>query len=173
MPPIPEPPNLLVHFDLDDESLLLLQHPSTNLKSYSTNGDGSSISLSVRSSIDDVDRTVTLSPPSTQSRIWNAYYEGLIRRPLLVKSVTAFLLMVLADLSAQGVEYLRGIHHVEGREGGDGPTTTAPPIPDWLRCLRFGVFGLIGAPWTHFYYFWLDTVLPPTQKPWTWTTVGT
>jgi hypothetical protein len=190
MPPIPDPPNLLLHFDIDDESLLLLPpHPSNEKKTYSTTEDGSTtsiISLSVHSSIDDTDRTTTLPPPpsSTLSRIWNAYYEALIRRPLLVKSITAFLLMVLADLSAQGVEHLRGIYHqhhlhhdaivadvvvvVDGSGGGTGPIV----LVDWLRSLRFGVFGLIGAPWTHYYYYWLDTFLPPTHQPWTWTTAG-
>ena len=42
---------------------------------------------------------------------------------------------------------------------------------DILRLLRFGFVGLAGAPWSHYYYAWLDKVLPPTQQPWTWTTM--
>jgi hypothetical protein len=164
MPPIPETPSLL-HFDLDDESLLLLRHAS-NAKSYSSTEE-SSFSLSV-GSIDDiaastVSSSTLLSP--LLSRIWGAYYDALTRRPLLIKSATALVLMVLADLSAQAVEHARGVYHNGDSDDGGGPI-------DWLRAMRFGVFGLIGAPWTHYYYSWLDAALPPTERPWTLTTAG-
>ena len=94
--------------------------------------------------------------PSCTSRVWALYFEALQRRPLLVKSITAVILMGCSDLLAQGVEHLRGI---------GGPL-------DWMRVSRFTVFGLIGSPWTHYYYDWLDAVLPPTPYPWTWTTAG-
>lgn len=90
------------------------------------------------------------------SAVWDAYYAALQAQPLLVKSITAFFLMGAADGIAQMVEHLRGVSHVH--------------FLDMLRVLRFATFGLVGAPWTHFYYDWLDRVLPPTPKPWTWTT---
>ena len=36
--------------------------------------------------------------------------------------------------------------------------------------IRFATFGLVGTPWAHYYYTWLDTTLPPTTNPWTVTT---
>jgi hypothetical protein len=90
--------------------------------------------------------------------LWDTYYAALQGRPLLVKSITAFFLMGVADGMAQFVEHLRGVSHVH--------------FLDLLRMLRFATFGLVGAPWTHFYYDWLDRVLPPTSYPWTWTTLS-
>jgi hypothetical protein len=91
-------------------------------------------------------------------RVWRVYYRALGRRPLVIKSITALILMAQADFFAQMVEHLRGI-----------------PYDSWvdiLRMLRFGVFGILGAPWTHYYYNWLDRTLPPTPHPWTMTTAG-
>jgi Mpv17 / PMP22 family len=42
---------------------------------------------------------------------------------------------------------------------------------DWPRAARFGMFGLLGAPWAHYFYFYLDKLLPPTDKPFTRTTL--
>eukprot|EP00934_Nitzschia_sp_Nitz4_P005064 Nitzschia sp. Nitz4//scaffold82_size85912//3498//7449//NITZ4_005123-RA/size85912-processed-gene-0.90-mRNA-1//1//CDS//3329558781//5054//frame0 len=95
-------------------------------------------------------------PPSCLMRVWLLYYSALERKPLIVKSITALLLMGLADFGAQMVEHLRQI-----------------PYDHWVnvwRMLRFSTFGLMGAPWTHYYYDWLDRTLPPTPQPWTWTT---
>lgn len=160
MPPIPEPPNLL-HFDIDDEALLLLRS-TANPRCYSSL-DESSVSLLENGGSDETETASSSSSPLL--RIWSSYYNALTLRPVLVKSGTALILMILADMSAQAVEHLRKAHH--GEDAVDGPSI------DWLRALRFGVFGLIGAPWTHYYYYWLDAVLPPTEQPWTWTTAGT
>jgi hypothetical protein len=109
-------------------------------------------------------------------RIWNLYYTKLQQYPITVKSITALVLMLLADLTAQAVEYVRGIHlhHlavVDDDGGDDGDDETSPTnIVNWIRAMRFGVFGLVGAPWTHYYYHFLDTYLPPTINPWTCTT---
>jgi hypothetical protein len=107
-------------------------------------------------------------------RIWNLYYTKLQQYPITVKSITAFILMLLADLTAQAVEYVRGIHlhHLAVDDNGDDDDgdETSPNIVNWIRAIRFGVFGLVGAPWTHYYYHFLDTYLPPTINPWTCTT---
>lgn len=90
--------------------------------------------------------------------VWGVYYGALVHSPLVTKSITALILMALADFLAQMVEHLRGVPYESWIDG--------------LRMLRFGVFGLLGAPWTHYYYAWLDRTLPPTPNPWTLTTAG-
>jgi hypothetical protein len=82
--------------------------------------------------------------------------EAVESHPLLTKSITAAVILGAADLTAQFVEYLRGESAWEG--------TAAP---DWPRTLRFAVMGLIGAPWSHYYFYWLDRYYPPTVEPWT------
>jgi len=90
-----------------------------------------------------------------RSSAWDIYYSALEKWPLLVKSATAFFILGGGDLCAQAVEHLCG-------KSGSGI--------DWLRTLRFGIVGLLGAPWSHFYFHFLDTILPPTSDPFTKTT---
>jgi hypothetical protein len=145
MAPVPDFPEALFQ-DVDEESLLLF-NDAKDRKLYSE-------LLMLEES--DTSLEEETDEPSCLSRVWSVYFEALQRRPLLVKSITAFILMGCSDLLAQGVEHLRGIRS---------------PL-DWVRVSRFAAFGLIGSPWTHYYYDWLDTVLPPTPYPWTWTTAG-
>jgi hypothetical protein len=90
------------------------------------------------------------------SQSWTDYNTILEKHPVLVKSATGFIILSLGDLSGQGVEHLRG--------------PTAYVGVDWIRVARFGIFGLFGAPWSHFYFHYLDTYLPPTPEPFTKTT---
>lgn len=88
---------------------------------------------------------------------WSAYNQALETDPLLVKSVTAGVILGAADFSGQALE---GI--LEKKE--DNPV-------DWGRTARFAFFGLVlQAPWNHFYYQLLDGALPPTPDPFTFTT---
>lgn len=91
------------------------------------------------------------------SHHWENYVTIVEKKPLLVKSVTATLIMGGADLCAQGIEHLRG-------------TSVFVGGVEWLRIARFACFGLFGAPWSHYYFYWLDFYLPPTDDPWTRTT---
>lgn len=192
MPPaVPEPssstrPPLHHHFEIvDEESLQLIVVES----SPGRVGGGDAKAKPKYCSFDDTTTTLSTSVMSHSSlheeqfddehaepyapspyykKIWNAYYNNLQQNPLVAKSITAFVLLLLADLMAQGVENLRGISQIHhGQED-----VLLLPV-NWWRSLRFGVFGLLGAPWTHYYYHWLDTALPPTENPWTWTTFGT
>ena len=81
---------------------------------------------------------------------WDRYNGHLDQWPVLVKSITAFFLLGLGDAMAQAIQHVAGW--------------------DWVRSLRFGAFGLLGAPWTHYYYHALDSALPPTASPCSWTT---
>lgn len=90
------------------------------------------------------------------SQSWESYNETLEKRPLLVKSITAFFILGLGDMCAQGMEHATGVAASTG--------------VDWPRAARFGLFGLLGAPWSHYYFYYLDYYLPPTEDPWTWTT---
>jgi len=87
---------------------------------------------------------------------WTAYNDALQTSPLLVKSVTASVVLGAADLVGQALE-----------DAKSGDKTDL----DVARTVRFAFFGLVlQAPWNHFYYQILDGALPPTPEPWTSTT---
>jgi hypothetical protein len=156
MPPVPEPLVPLPRFgDSDEESLLLLRNIGTKCYCY--------LSSSYEDSEEDSPESILAidqhEPNNPLLRVWEAYYNALQSRPLLIKSITALILMGWADLIAQMVEHWRELLPSEY-------------LVDWIRALRFAIFGLVGAPWTHYYYNWLDMVLPPTPYPWTMTTAG-
>ena len=87
---------------------------------------------------------------------WTAYSEALEAHPLIVKSVTASVILGMADLAGQALE--------SAQKGEKSPIDVA-------RTARFAFFGLVlQAPWNHFYYLLLDGTIPPTEEPWTPTT---
>jgi len=89
---------------------------------------------------------------------WQAYNDALNTDPLLVKSVTAGVILGAADLAGQALE--------DSLRDGDERTDL-----DIARTVRFAFFGLVlQAPWNHFYYQLLDGAIPPTADPWTPTT---
>jgi hypothetical protein len=88
---------------------------------------------------------------------WRPYYSALDRHPLLIKSITAFFVLSLGDLTGQWIEHLRSTEKMSSNL-------------DWSRVSRFAFFGLLGAPWTHYYFYYLDYFLPPTPQPFTRTT---
>jgi len=89
---------------------------------------------------------------------WEAYNGALATSPLLVKSVTACVILGAADLAGQAVQ--------DSLRSGDERTKL-----DIARTVRFAFFGLVlQAPWNHFYYQLLDGAIPPTADPWTSTT---
>ena len=90
------------------------------------------------------------------SDYWDDYVVAVEKHPLVTKSATATIIFCCADLCAQGLEHVRGTSAVVG--------VNRP------RAARFAAFGLFGAPWSHFYFQWLDHFLPPTVEPWTFTT---
>mmetsp|Transcript_7517 Transcript_7517/g.11577 ORF Transcript_7517/g.11577 Transcript_7517/m.11577 type:complete len:199 (+) Transcript_7517:2-598(+) len=90
---------------------------------------------------------------------WNAYNTALEAEPLLVKSLTASVILGSADVVGQVIQ--NGKKEDEENEF------------DVLRSLRFAFFGLVlQAPWNHFYYLLLDGALPPTpDNPLSQTTI--
>lgn len=135
-----------------DESSSLLQHrhPATATTSLQHQHD------------DDDSPTETSSPqvppvPTPHffsdhvKNHWNKYVDIVERRPLITKSVTATIILGGADLCAQGLEHIRGVSSNIGI--------------DWPRAARFAAFGLFGAPWSHYYFHWLDTCIPPSNQP--------
>jgi hypothetical protein len=93
------------------------------------------------------------------SEAWGAYNIALEANPLVVKSVTAGVILGAADLTGQAFQNFR---KEEGEE--------ASPV-DLARAARFSIFGLVlQAPWNHFYFNILDGVLPPTANPFSLTT---
>lgn len=88
---------------------------------------------------------------------WTAYNEALEASPLLVKSVTAGVILGAADLAGQALEAVQN----------DSDENSV----DLARTARFAFFGLVlQAPWNHFYYLFLDGAIPPTEEPFTPTT---
>jgi len=93
--------------------------------------------------------------------VWSSYLTALESDPLLVKSITAGVILGAADLSGQAIQ--QKLAENEGIESEVGV--------DIARFVRFAFFGFIlQAPWNHFYYQILDGALPPTDDPFTATT---
>ncbi|CAJ1966449.1 unnamed protein product [Cylindrotheca closterium] len=88
---------------------------------------------------------------------WTAYNDALEANPLLVKSVTASVILGAADVTGQAIERAQ-------------PESDVTEL-DIARTVRFAFFGLVlQAPWNHFYYNFLDGAIPPTEEPFTPTT---
>ena len=124
----------------DEESPLL---PS------STPGMGIGINTAMDPTRDDTDKTC-----------WQLYSGLIDQKPLLTKTLTATMLFLLSDLIAQWIELMRG------KEATESDETIFCGI-DIHRVARFAAFGLFGAPWSHYYFLWLDRCLPPSEEPWT------
>ena len=91
---------------------------------------------------------------------WSSYNDALEANPLLVKSVTASVILGAADFTGQFIEKAIKGEEADSDEG-----------VDIARVARFAFFGLVlQAPWNHFYYLLLDGALPPTEDPFTATT---
>jgi hypothetical protein len=159
MAPFPDRRGPLEDFLLDEESLLLFEKSNTSYAADSNSTSPTGDSASVLTLGEDEDDDDDFSS-SFWWNLWQKYYHALEDRPLVVKSITALILLGLADVIAQSIEIIREIHQ-------EDPSSSSI---NWNRVARFGFFGLAGAPWTHYYYAWLDRVLPPTREPWTWTT---
>ena len=135
-----------------DESSSLLQHRHTTTQELYSHS---------HPLIDPLNDSTDETPPSLSRHVsdhWDNYVTIVERRPLLTKSLTATIILGGADLFAQALEHARGI---SDRSRG----------VDWPRAARFAAFGLFGAPWSHYYFYWLDHWLPPSKKPCSWTTL--
>ncbi|KAL9189254.1 hypothetical protein ACHAXT_011744 [Thalassiosira profunda] len=97
---------------------------------------------------------------------WSSYLSALEADPLLVKSITAGVILGAADLSGQAIQQA-----LASRDESGGEVATASAGLDIARFARFAFFGFVlQAPWNHFYYLILDGALPPTDDPFTATT---
>ena len=108
---------------------------------------------------------------------WSAYNEALQSNPLLVKSVTACVILGFADLAGQALEARLKKQDVSAAITAAGNIDEQlqeegeQAVVDFARTARFAFFGLVlQAPWNHFYYQLLDGAIPPTVEPWTATT---
>ena len=89
---------------------------------------------------------------------WDAYNHALELHPLIVKSITASIILGLGDFAGQAVQNLQ----LNDTSTGTGSTTTKKDV-DYSRAARFAIFGLVlQAPWNHYYYLLLDGQIPPT-----------
>jgi peroxisomal membrane protein 2 len=92
--------------------------------------------------------------------------------PIRTKCITAWIIFIAADTLAQVIEYRLTILDQETQThpsyGGSITTgSTRNTNIDWIRAMRFGALGLFGAPWSHYYFQWLDHHLPPSEEPFT------
>lgn len=74
---------------------------------------------------------------------WSAYNDALEASPLIVKSITASVILGSADLAGQAIEKAR--KEEEDKEEESAATTDADGGGgvDWARALRFAIFGLV------------------------------
>ena len=134
----------------DEETGLLKKLPAKQ------HGEGKVTSTGRHLSIDTEFQPDEIRPSSriTASAVylWISYSSVLQKRPLLVKSITASIILGSGDLAGQILEYWNEIDH---------------DSIDLARVLRFSFFGLVlQAPFSHFYYSCLDGLWPPTSNPW-------
>ena len=128
-----------------------------------------------------VEESSSSSPPRRSSLhlagfegAWSSYLSALETDPLLVKSVTAGVILGAADLSGQAIQQALAAE-AAGGGGADDGASSSPPAGgrgvDVARFVRFAFFGFVlQAPWNHYYYQLLDGALPPTADPFTATT---
>jgi len=102
---------------------------------------------------------------------WTAYNDALNANPLLIKSITASVVLGAADIAGQAIEVeQKKTALAEGGGTLDGGEESSAQL-DIARTVRFAFFGLVlQAPWNHFYYLLLDGAIPPTEDPFTPTT---
>mmetsp|Transcript_33605 Transcript_33605/g.68217 ORF Transcript_33605/g.68217 Transcript_33605/m.68217 type:complete len:274 (-) Transcript_33605:3230-4051(-) len=105
------------------------------------------------------------------TEVWNSYLDALEANPLLVKSITAGVILGAADLSGQALQQAIATNNDDASTTSELSTNNNSNSVDIARFLRFAFFGFIlQAPWNHFYYQILDGALPPTEDPFTSTT---
>lgn len=132
------------------------EHELNNLPSFSKSKSSSSSSSALK---------VAVVAPEALQGAWTAYNEALEANPLLVKSVTAGVILGAADVTGQVIEDVRSGKSSIGSSGSGSEKL------DLARTARFAFFGLVlQAPWNHFYYQFLDGAIPPTEDPLTPTT---
>jgi peroxisomal membrane protein 2 len=105
--------------------------------------------------------------------VWSSYLTALESDPLLVKSITAGVILGAADLSGQAIQQslLVSVEDDSDSDGDDTSRGGKGKEVDIPRFVRFAFFGFIlQAPWNHYYYQLLDNALPPTLDPFTPTT---
>jgi len=160
-------PPLARHYQQQD-----LQHrPSIT---FSPSSSSSSLRRRLSASSELLKSTTVLSLGVQDA--WTAYNEALQSDPLIVKSVTACIILGFADLAGQALETrLKRQNYVAiaGNDDADDDEQRrqVDAAVDFARTARFAFFGLVlQAPWNHFYYQLLDGTIPPTVEPWTATT---
>ena len=92
---------------------------------------------------------------------WENYVVAVEKYPIRTKCITAWIIFVAADTFAQVIQHILSFMNDHSIH-----ITTCLNI-DCIRAMRFGALGLFGAPWSHYYFHWLDHYLPPSEEPFT------
>ena len=91
---------------------------------------------------------------------WEAYNHALELHPLIVKSITASIILGLGDFAGQAVQ---NNLQVTDNSSSTNIGAAVKKDVDYNRAARFAIFGLVlQAPWNHYYYLFLDGQIPPT-----------
>mmetsp|Transcript_38094 Transcript_38094/g.88646 ORF Transcript_38094/g.88646 Transcript_38094/m.88646 type:complete len:224 (-) Transcript_38094:940-1611(-) len=102
--------------------------------------------------------TIRTALSVSPAELWNSYNAALETDPLLIKSVTAGVILGAADFTGQLLEDKLISSSIDA----DSVDTEI----DYGRVARFAFFGIVlQAPWNHYYYLALDAALPPTPDP--------
>ena len=135
---------------MDEESGLLKQ---STLRESTYQSTSNAPELSVESESVETNSLSSSWLQATKThvrKLLSIYDDKLNTHPILTKCITAFFILGFGDLCGQLIDQLRG---------------NLPPGIDWIRYLRFALFGMAGAPYTHYYFTALDAWLPPTEEP--------
>ena len=93
---------------------------------------------------------------------WEAYNHALELHPLIVKSITASIILGLGDFAGQAVQNNLQVTDSSSSSSTNTGTVVRKDV-DYSRAARFAIFGLVlQAPWNHYYYLFLDGQIPPT-----------
>jgi peroxisomal membrane protein 2 len=113
-------------------------------------------------------------------RAWRWYNQLIDRKPVMTKSITAGIIVALGDVTGQWMERTATAMATAAAAASDESSDpTASSLHggdgggyDIIRTIRFCAMGVfLQAPVTHYYYHALDVQFPPTDYPWTWTTL--
>jgi hypothetical protein len=137
----------------DEETHLLTSSTTTTTETqeYTNGTKATNVAACAVASSTSTGTSAVSTTAATTTTLWGYYLVAIDTYPIVTKCVTATIILSLADVVAQIIEFIRS-----------SSTIVQPRMIDILRTMRFGLLGLLGAPWSHYYFYYLDYYLPPS-----------